>query len=237
MTRLLAILEYDGTDFEGFQIQKRGRTVQGELEGALREITRDPVRVVGAGRTELARVLAEFLFDNEEALIRVDMSEFMEKFTVSRLTGAPYMRDQPSGCCSSPGCSRTRTKRCAPRADRTRRDACGSRPACSERRLAALRPNSTTFHCCRKSIRIGRRFPSYPTFRSACCRWGPSTRRPSCRSTRSRETRSPTRRAGRGRSAAGPRTKSLSPMPHGRAGSVAARPPTQTAARPPLDGS
>lgn len=52
MTRLLAILEYDGTDFEGFQIQKRGRTVQGELEGALREITRDPVRVVGAGRTD-----------------------------------------------------------------------------------------------------------------------------------------------------------------------------------------
>jgi len=43
----------------------------------------------GVGKTELARVLAEFLFDNEDALIRVDMSEFMEKFTVSRLTGAP----------------------------------------------------------------------------------------------------------------------------------------------------
>ncbi|HEX9075361.1 MAG TPA: tRNA pseudouridine(38-40) synthase TruA [Anaerolineae bacterium] len=52
MTRLLAILEYDGTDFEGFQVQKRGRTVQGELEGALREITGEEIRVVGAGRTD-----------------------------------------------------------------------------------------------------------------------------------------------------------------------------------------
>jgi len=43
----------------------------------------------GVGKTELARVLAEFLFDDEDALIRVDMSEYMEKFTASRLTGAP----------------------------------------------------------------------------------------------------------------------------------------------------
>ena len=43
----------------------------------------------GVGKTELARALAEFLFDNEDALIRVDMSEFMEKHTVSRLIGAP----------------------------------------------------------------------------------------------------------------------------------------------------
>ncbi len=43
----------------------------------------------GVGKTELARVLADFLFDNEDALIRVDMSEYMEKFTASRLTGAP----------------------------------------------------------------------------------------------------------------------------------------------------
>ncbi|HOW27237.1 MAG TPA: ATP-dependent Clp protease ATP-binding subunit [Elusimicrobiota bacterium] len=43
----------------------------------------------GVGKTELARTLAEFLFGNEEALIRVDMSEFMEKFSVSRLIGAP----------------------------------------------------------------------------------------------------------------------------------------------------
>jgi ATP-dependent Clp protease ATP-binding subunit ClpC len=43
----------------------------------------------GVGKTEMAKVLAKFLFDSEDALIRVDMSEFMEKFSVSRLTGAP----------------------------------------------------------------------------------------------------------------------------------------------------
>ncbi|MFH1368276.1 MAG: ATP-dependent Clp protease ATP-binding subunit [Elusimicrobiota bacterium] len=43
----------------------------------------------GVGKTELARVLAEFLFSDENSLIRVDMSEFMEKFSVSRLIGSP----------------------------------------------------------------------------------------------------------------------------------------------------
>ncbi len=43
----------------------------------------------GVGKTELAKALAEFLFDNEEALIRVDMSEYREQHTVSRLFGAP----------------------------------------------------------------------------------------------------------------------------------------------------
>ncbi|MEO0091856.1 MAG: ATP-dependent Clp protease ATP-binding subunit [candidate division WOR-3 bacterium] len=43
----------------------------------------------GVGKTELARVLAKFLFGNEDALIRLDMSEYMEKFNVSRLVGAP----------------------------------------------------------------------------------------------------------------------------------------------------
>jgi ATP-dependent Clp protease ATP-binding subunit ClpB len=43
----------------------------------------------GVGKTELARTLAEFLFDNERALIRIDMSEYQEKHTVSRLIGAP----------------------------------------------------------------------------------------------------------------------------------------------------
>jgi ATP-dependent Clp protease ATP-binding subunit ClpB len=43
----------------------------------------------GVGKTELARALAEFLFDNDEALIRIDMSEYVEKESVSRLTGAP----------------------------------------------------------------------------------------------------------------------------------------------------
>lgn len=43
----------------------------------------------GVGKTELAKTLAEFLFEDEDALIRVDMSEYMEKFSVSRLVGAP----------------------------------------------------------------------------------------------------------------------------------------------------
>jgi ATP-dependent Clp protease ATP-binding subunit ClpC len=43
----------------------------------------------GVGKTELAKVLSEFLFGTEDSLIRIDMSEYMEKFSVSRLTGAP----------------------------------------------------------------------------------------------------------------------------------------------------
>ena len=43
----------------------------------------------GVGKTELARTLASFLFDTEDALIRVDMSEYMEKFSSSRLVGSP----------------------------------------------------------------------------------------------------------------------------------------------------
>ncbi|MDI6807978.1 MAG: ATP-dependent Clp protease ATP-binding subunit [Candidatus Eisenbacteria bacterium] len=59
---------------------------------------RDPRRPIGSfiflgptgvGKTELARVLAKFLFNDEDALIRIDMSEYMEKFAISRLVGAP----------------------------------------------------------------------------------------------------------------------------------------------------
>ena len=58
----------------------------------------DPDRPIGAflfigptgvGKTELARALAEFMFDSEQAMIRIDMSEYMEKHSVSRLLGAP----------------------------------------------------------------------------------------------------------------------------------------------------
>jgi ATP-dependent Clp protease ATP-binding subunit ClpC len=53
----------------------------------------------GVGKTELARALAEFLFADKDALIRVDMSEYMEKFSVSRLIGAPpgYVGYEDSG--------------------------------------------------------------------------------------------------------------------------------------------
>ncbi|MBS1903409.1 MAG: ATP-dependent Clp protease ATP-binding subunit [Bacteroidetes bacterium] len=59
---------------------------------------KDPARPIGSfiflgptgvGKTELAKALARYLFDSEDALIRVDMSEYMEKFSVSRLVGAP----------------------------------------------------------------------------------------------------------------------------------------------------
>ncbi|MBO7596836.1 MAG: ATP-dependent Clp protease ATP-binding subunit [Bacteroidales bacterium] len=43
----------------------------------------------GVGKTQLAKILAEFLFDSKDALIRIDMSEYMEKFSVSRIVGAP----------------------------------------------------------------------------------------------------------------------------------------------------
>jgi len=53
----------------------------------------------GVGKTELARALARFLFADANALIRVDMSEYMEKFSVSRLIGAPpgYVGYEDSG--------------------------------------------------------------------------------------------------------------------------------------------
>jgi tRNA pseudouridine38-40 synthase len=50
--RYRATVEYDGTDFQGFQFQVRARTVQGELEQAIGRITQKQVRVIGAGRTD-----------------------------------------------------------------------------------------------------------------------------------------------------------------------------------------
>jgi tRNA pseudouridine38-40 synthase len=50
--RLMAIVEYDGTDYHGFQMQAQGRTIQGEIEKALAAVTREKTRIVGAGRTD-----------------------------------------------------------------------------------------------------------------------------------------------------------------------------------------
>jgi len=84
---------------------KRRVVGQDEAVGAVSEAVRraraglqDPNRPIGSflfmgptgvGKTELARTLADFLFDDEGAMVRVDMSEFMEKHSVSRLIGAP----------------------------------------------------------------------------------------------------------------------------------------------------
>jgi len=73
----------------------------GKLTKAIRRARaglKDPKRPIGSfiflgptgvGKTEMAKALARYLFDTEEALIRIDMSEYMEKFSVSRLVGAP----------------------------------------------------------------------------------------------------------------------------------------------------
>lgn len=50
--RYRAIVEYDGTDFQGYQIQASGRTVQGEIEKTLEKVTRMAIRIDGAGRTD-----------------------------------------------------------------------------------------------------------------------------------------------------------------------------------------
>ena len=78
--------------------QERAVEAVSEAVRRARAGLKDPKRPIGSflflgptgvGKTELARALAEFLFDDEEALVRLDMSEYMEKHTVSRLTGAP----------------------------------------------------------------------------------------------------------------------------------------------------
>ena len=88
-----------GGDLHGRVIgQERAVAAVSEAVRRARAGLKDPKRPIGSfiflgptgvGKTELARALAEFLFDDEAALIRLDMSEYMEKHTVSRLTGAP----------------------------------------------------------------------------------------------------------------------------------------------------
>lgn len=51
-SHVVAVVEYDGTEYLGFQIQRTGRTVQGELERAVAQLTQRPTRVTGAGRTD-----------------------------------------------------------------------------------------------------------------------------------------------------------------------------------------
>jgi ATP-dependent Clp protease ATP-binding subunit ClpC len=96
---------------ESQKLLKMGDELKGEIIGqdeAIEKLVRairrtraglkDPTRPIGSfiflgptgvGKTELAKVLARYLFDSEDALVRIDMSEYMEKFSVSRLVGAP----------------------------------------------------------------------------------------------------------------------------------------------------
>ncbi len=96
---------------EGFRLLQMGDELKGSVIGqeeAIKKIVKaiqrnraglkDPNRPIGSfvflgptgvGKTHLAKVLAKYLFDSTDALIRVDMSEYMEKFSVSRLVGAP----------------------------------------------------------------------------------------------------------------------------------------------------
>ncbi len=61
------------------------------------------------GKTELAKTLAEALFDSERNLVRIDMSEYMEKFSVSRLIGAPpgYVGYEEGGTAHRGGAAQT----------------------------------------------------------------------------------------------------------------------------------
>jgi tRNA pseudouridine38-40 synthase len=52
MARIRIVIEYDGTDFHGWQVQPDKRTVQGEIEDALKRLTGKDVRITGAGRTD-----------------------------------------------------------------------------------------------------------------------------------------------------------------------------------------
>jgi len=96
---------------EGLKLLNMGEELKGKVIGqddAISKLVRaiqrtrvglkDPKKPIGSfvflgptgvGKTELAKVLATYLFDKDEALVRVDMSEYMEKFSVSRLVGAP----------------------------------------------------------------------------------------------------------------------------------------------------
>src|SRR5690554_4639785 len=96
---------------EGTKLLNMGEDLRGRIVGqdsAIKKLTKaiqrtrvglkDPKKPIGSfiflgptgvGKTELAKMLASYLFDKEDSLIRIDMSEYMEKFSVSRLVGAP----------------------------------------------------------------------------------------------------------------------------------------------------
>lgn len=96
---------------EGDRLKQMGEMLKGKVIGqddAIKKVVRaiqrnraglkDPNKPIGSfiflgptgvGKTELAKVISQYLFDSDDALIRIDMSEYMEKFAISRLVGAP----------------------------------------------------------------------------------------------------------------------------------------------------
>ena len=94
----------------------------------------------GVGKTELARALAEFLFDDEHAMIRIDMSEYQEKHTVSRMIGAPpgYVGYDEAGQLTE-AVRRRPVRRRALRRDREGAPRSAERAAAAARRRAADR--------------------------------------------------------------------------------------------------
>jgi tRNA pseudouridine38-40 synthase len=91
MRNLRLLLEYDGTEFHGFQKQARLRTVQGELEAALAETLKHPVKVIGAGRTD-AGVHAVGQVVNFETDCRIPVARLPTALN-SRLPAAIAVRD------------------------------------------------------------------------------------------------------------------------------------------------
>jgi ATP-dependent Clp protease ATP-binding subunit ClpB len=91
----------------------------------------------GVGKTELARALAEFLFDDEHAMVRIDMSEYMEKHSVSRLIGAPpgYVGYDEGGQLTE-ACAAGRTRWCYSTKSRRRIRMC-STSSCRSWTMAA----------------------------------------------------------------------------------------------------
>ncbi len=100
------IAQNEGTKLLGMASELKGKVIgQDEaIDKLVKAIQRtrvglkDPKKPIGSfiflgptgvGKTELAKILATYLFDKDEALVRIDMSEYMEKFSVSRLVGAP----------------------------------------------------------------------------------------------------------------------------------------------------
>ena len=92
------LLEMEGRLHQRVKGQDEAVVAVSEAIRRARAGLKDPRRPIGSfiflgptgvGKTELAKALAEFLFDDEEAMVRIDMSEYMEKHSVSRLIGAP----------------------------------------------------------------------------------------------------------------------------------------------------